>query len=203
MRIPNDLRRLWSERTYEGPPVPLEGDFDWESTDKETISVALEEAQRAAEVESGRAGRLDDKASVLAGFGGVILALLVGLVSRTRIDLHGTWLTLFTIGFFASALLVLASASLAVSMLLPRRMLAIGPRELLQYVQSPDDPTFLQADVRALSVRMLRLYVTVIHFNQWRAERKSIVLRLAYGAFALGLVPLALVVATVGHGAVT
>lgn len=129
--------------------------MDYTRVDHATVEWATQNARDLLREESDRIQALDTKAGQLAGFSGVILALLGSLAKDafTR-DLGCVGDPVFAVAYFlAAGTLAGALLWLVFSALKPQRFVAIDADELTQYLE---DERLLRAEPWALQIRTLR-----------------------------------------------
>jgi hypothetical protein len=173
--------------------------MDYTRIDPETVEWATKNARELVHEESDRIQALDAKAGQLAGFSGVVLALLGSLAKDafTR-DLGCVGDPVFAGAYFlAAAMLAVTILWLVFSAIKPQRFIAIGAKELERYLV---DERLLSAKPWALQIRTLRALSDATSWSQRAAQQKADRLSTGVVLFASGLVFTLVAVITLGLG---
>jgi hypothetical protein len=173
--------------------------MDYRKIDPETVAWATENARQLLDDESELVRSLDAKAAQLAGFGGVVLAIMGSIASQGfNEDLGSAGNVVFAMAyFFAAGVLTASILWLAFYAFTPQRFVAIGAAEISEYI---DDERLLRAKPWALQLRTLRALRDAVAWAQEAAVQKAN--RLTTGAvlFGIGLVAAVSAVVTLGLG---
>ena len=173
--------------------------MDYSQINHETVAWATENARSLLKDENERIQALDAKAAQLAGFSGVILAVL-GSIAPDAFDgdLGAVGDPLFATTYFASVgALTAAILWLVFFALRPQRFIAIDAEELTAYLE---DERLLQAQPWALQIRTLRALRNCTSWAQQGAQQKADRLSIAVVIFAAGLAAALVAVVTLGLG---
>ena len=172
--------------------------MDYSQLNKETVAWATSNARELLHEESDRIQALDTKSGQLAGFGGVILALLgsLGKDAFPR-DLGSVGDPVFAVAFFLAVIMLAASILWLAMTLKPQRFMAIDAKELSAYLE---DDRLLRADPWALQLRTLRALRDAVTWSQLGAQQKASRLTTGVMLFALGLTGALVAVITLGAG---
>jgi hypothetical protein len=165
----------------------------------ETLAWATENARELLKEENDRIQALDAKAGQLAGFSGVILAVL-GSIATDSFDknLGAVGDPVFAAMYFASVgALTAAILWLVFFALKPQRFIAINARELTAYLE---DDRLLRAQPWALQIRTLRALRDCTLWAQQGAEQKANRLTTGVVIFAVGLAAALAAVVALGLG---
>jgi hypothetical protein len=172
---------------------------DYRRINHETVAWAAENARELLREENQRIQALDGKAGQLAGFSGVILAVL-GSIAPDAFDgnLGTVGEPLFAGAYFASVgALTAAILWLVFFALRPQRFIAIDATELTAYLE---DERLLRAQPWALQIRTLRALRDCTSWAQRGAELKADRLTIGVIIFAVGLASALVAVVTLGVG---
>lgn len=173
--------------------------MDYSRINPDSVAWAYSNASALLDGELERIRSLNDKAAQLAGFSGVVLAILGGLATTAfDADLGSVGEGAFAVLFFlGAALLAAAILWLVLRVYRPRRFLAVDPEEIRNYLT---DERLLQSQPWALQIRTMR---TLYFAARW-AERGAAEMarRIVVGAhlFVAGLMFLVGAVVTLGIG---
>jgi hypothetical protein len=173
--------------------------MDYSRLNHETVAWATENARELLREESDRIQLLDTKAGQLAGFAGVVLALLGSLAKDAFArDLGTVGDPLFAVVYFgAAATLATAIMWIVFFALKPRRFIAIDAKELSMYFE---DERLLSAEPWALQLRTLRALRDAVSFSQRGAAQKADRLSTGVVLFGVGLACTLMAVITLGVG---
>lgn len=173
--------------------------MDYSRINRETVSWATENARELLRSENDRLQALDGKAGQLAGFSGVILAVLGSIAPDAFGERLGTvGDPLFAAAYFASVgSLTAAILWLVLFALRPQRFIAIDAKELDAYLE---DERLLRAEPWALQIRTLRALRDSTSWAQRGAELKANRLTVGVVIFAFGLGAALVAVVTLGVG---
>jgi len=163
----------------------------------DTVAWAADNARELLRDESERVRALDTKAGQLAGFAGVILALLGSIAPEAfRSSLGDVGVPLFA-AFYLLAAALLASSILWIVFLTlkPQRFIAIAAAELGEYLE---DERLLRSDPWALQIRTMRAVRDAAVWAQVAGERKADRLTVGMILFAAGLTATLGAVVTLG-----
>jgi hypothetical protein len=175
------------------------GVVDYSSINKESVAWAFENANGLLRAELERVGSLNDKAAQLAGFAGVILAIL-GSVARDgfRAELGSVGEVAFAIFYFGAALLLALAILWLVSLVYrPRRYVAVDPEEIRNYLS---DDRLLRAEPWALQIRTLRAIHPAAEWAEKGASQMAHRIGIGAMLFVGGLVAFLGAVLTMGAG---
>lgn len=173
--------------------------MDYSRINHETVAWATDNARELLREENDRIQALDGKAGQLAGFSGVILAVL-GSIAPDAFDgdLGAVGDPLFAAAYFASVgALTAAILWLVFFALRPQRFIAIDASELTAYLE---DERLLRAQPWALRIRTLRALRDCTSWAQQGAESKANRLGAGVVIFAIGLAAALVAVVTLGAG---
>lgn len=173
--------------------------MDYSRIKPETVAWAYGTARDLLQGELDRIRSLTEKAAQLAGFAGIILAILGTLAAEAfATDLGAIGDVVFAACFFAGAA-VLAGAILWLVLLVyrPRRYIAVDTEEIQNYLT---DDRLLRSQPWALQIRTMRtIYLAARVAERGAAQMAS---RITVGAvlFLLGLMLFLGAVITLGAG---
>jgi hypothetical protein len=172
---------------------------DYSQVNYETVAWATENARALVKQEAERIQALDGKSAQLAGFSGVILAVLGSLAANAfDKDLGSVGDPLFAVAYFLSVVsLTGAILWLVFFALKPQRFIAIDAAELTAYLE---DDRLLRAEPWALQIRTLRALRNAAVWAQTGAEQKANRLSLGVAIFGSGLGAALVAVVTLGAG---
>jgi hypothetical protein len=170
---------------------------DYSRLDKETIAWAHDNARALLSEENERVRTIDGKAAQLAGFAGIILAVL-GSVAPDAFDANLGQIgevTLAVAFFLAAGALSASILWLVFKVMKPYRFVALDAKEIRNYL---DDERLLRAEPWALQMRTLRVLAGVAQWAQDVVQSKAD--RLAEGVvlFGVGLGATLVAVVTIG-----
>lgn len=170
---------------------------DYSKLDKETVAWAHDHARALLTDENERVRAIDGKAAHLAGFAGVILAVLGSLAPEAfDDDLGRIGEVVFAMGFFLAAGLLSASILwLVFRVMKPYRFVAIDATEVRNYLT---DDRLLRAEPWALQMRTLRVLADVTEWAQAAAQQKADRLSSGVIMFGVGLAAALVAVVTIG-----
>jgi len=172
---------------------------DYSRINHETVAWATENARELLREENERIQALDSKAGQLAGFAGVILAVLGSIAADAFAeDLGAVGDPVFAVTYFASVgALTAAILWLVFFALKPQRFIAIDARELTAYLE---DERLLRAQPWGLQIRTPRALRDCTAWAQQGAEQKANRLTTGVVIFAIGLAAALGAVVTLGLG---
>jgi hypothetical protein len=172
---------------------------DYSRINAETVAWAVQNAANLLQGELDQVRSLNDKAAQLAGFSGVVLAILGSLASdgfATKLGSVGE--SVFAAFYFGSAFLLAATILWLVLLVhRPRRRVAVDPEEIRTYFT---DERLLEAEPWALQIRTMRtIYPAAVWAKKGAAQMEA---RIGVGAglFAGGLTLFLGAVITLGVG---
>lgn len=171
--------------------------MDYSKLDPETVAWALDNARTLLSEENERVRAIDGKAAHLAGFAGVILAVLGSLAPDTfDEDLGCVGDPLFAVAFFvATGVLTGSILWFVFRVMKPYRFVAIDAKEVGNYLE---DERLLRAEPWALQMRTLRVLAGVTGWAQGVAQQKADRLNEGVVAFGVGLAAALVAVVTIG-----
>lgn len=173
--------------------------LDYAQINKQTVAWAYDTASGLLQSELDRVRSLNEKAGQLAGFSGIVLAILGGLANDAfDAGLGCVGEPLFAASYFGAALLLgVAILWLVLLVYRPRRYVALDPEEIRNYLV---DERLLRSEPWALQLRTMR---TIYPATQW-AEKGAAQMarRIGIGAvlFVAGLGLFLVAVVTLGIG---
>jgi hypothetical protein len=172
---------------------------DYSRVNGESVAWAFQNAANLLQGELDQVRSLNERAAQLAGFSGVVLAILGSLAGdgfASRLGSVGEGV--FATFYFGSAFLLAASIIWLVLLVhRPTRWVAMDPEEIRNYVT---DERLLRAEPWALQIRMMRtIYPAALWARKGAAQLKG---RIGVGAglFAGGLTSFLGAVITLGLG---
>lgn len=173
--------------------------MDYSRINEETVEWAYRTADGLLKEELERARLLTDKAAQLAGFSGIVLAILGGMAR----DAFGAALgspgeAIFAACFFAAAgVLTAAIAWLIVLVYRPRRYVAVDTGEIRNYLE---DERLLQAKPWALQIRTMRTLYPAARWAEKTAGQLAFRITVGASLFLIGLFLFLGAVITLGIG---
>jgi hypothetical protein len=190
--------RLWpTPRPIEAPEGPDPDLLELGNLDSDTVAVAADRAQKLFDDQQERLSGLDQKATQLAGFAGVVLAVL-GSAAKDVVDADFSCaMTVLVRGsLLLSALLITVTiVYLVVTVLYPQPFAAVAAEEIRRYLGEGDEP-LLEVTPTAFLVRQLRgLYRATASVQQGadeKARQIKAAARLFSAAIALATASIAL-----------
>jgi hypothetical protein len=174
-------------------------EVDYSRINKDSVAWAFANASDLLRGQLERVGSLNDKAAQLAGFAGVILAILGSLARQGfSSDLGSVGEVAFAIFYFGAAALLATTILWLVSLVYrPRRYVAIDPEEIQNYLS---DERLLQAEPWALQIRTLRTMYPAAQWADDSAARMACRIGVGAALFAGGLLAFLGAVITMGLG---
>jgi hypothetical protein len=172
---------------------------DYSRIDPDSVAWAYENASALLQQERDRVSSLNDKAAQLAGFSGVILAIL-GSFAREGFTakLGSVGEVVFAVCYFGAALaLALAVAILILLVYRPRRFIAVDAAELGNYL---GDERLLQSKPWGLQIRTMRTLHLAAKWAEKGAAEMASRIRIAVSVFGAGLALFVGAVITLGLG---
>lgn len=170
---------------------------DYARVNPETVAWATQNARDLLAEETDRIQALDTKASQLAGFSGVTLAILGSIGQRAiEADLGTVGDPLFASAYFlAGVMLAVAILWLVFFGVRPRRFIAIDASELTAYLE---DERLLRSRPWALQIRTLRALRDAASWAQRGAQEKANRLTVGVAIFGLALSATLVSIVTLG-----
>lgn len=174
-------------------------DIDYSQIKPETVAWATQNARQLLADENDRVRSIDGKSSQLAGFAGVILAVLGAVApDALREDLGGVGDPVFAVMYFTAAVsLTIAIVWLVFFVLRPQRFVAIDAEEIGAYLE---DERLLRSEPWGLQMRTLRALRRAAIWAQKAGQQKADRLTIGIVIFGIGLGAALAAVVTLGAG---
>jgi hypothetical protein len=188
---------LESLRRHRAPPAPEPEAPDAEKVEGETVAWFFEYAQSILDAQRDRFSALEQKATHLAGFAGVVLAILAAVASDGVGDqLSGVAEAIVTCSLIvASSAMVLTLVVVVLGVLLTSPYRSVGAEEIALHLGYEDGP-LLEVPAWAPQVRASRAILEAVADLQLGASAKAARVNLAAASFVLGTVAAAVGVLT-------